>query len=125
MQRRFSKEEQEQVRRINISLFLVDYDIARGTRRFSLDNKGYIRDEKNPQWVGNAMKNWWYDNSENASHKNGNIIDWLMYMSGEHYSFLETMTILLAYTRGEEWWQYLRNYENPFDYLKPEDLPFN
>ena len=71
------------------------------------------------------MKNWWYDNSENASHKNGNIIDWLMYMSGEYYSFPETMTILLAYTRGEEWWQYLRNYENPFDYLKPEDLPFN
>lgn len=68
MQRRFTKEEQEQVRKINISLFLVDYDIACGTKRFSLDNKGYIRDEKNPQWVGSAMKNWWYDNSENASH---------------------------------------------------------
>ena len=125
MQHRFTKEEQDEVRKINMATFFIKYNEFCTTERFYMNNKGYICDKENPKWVCNAARNWWYDNSENATRKNGNLIDWLMYLSGWSYSFPETMNILLAYTRGEEWWKGLRGNGNSFDYLKPEELPFN
>ena len=120
MQHKFSKTEQQTARAVSMPLFLSDYD----PYRFTLNNKGYLLDSENPDWVGDIRKNWWYDNNKTASHKNGNIIDWLMYMSGNSYSFPEAMSILLEYDSGGDWKQYLRNNEfTPVDY--DEELPFN
>ena len=123
MQRRFSKEEQEQARGVSLALFLSDFD----PYRFKLNNKGYLLDSYNSTWVGDVRRNWWYDNNPRAIRKNGNIIDWLMYISGESYSFPETMTILLEYANGGNWRRYLRNYKNSngSSYDEDEDLPFN
>ena len=119
MQHRFSKEEQNRARGVSLVLFLSDYD----PYRFTLNNKGYLLDSENPDWVGDVRRNWWYDNAPNAIRKNGNIIDWVMYFSGENYSFPETMNILLEYANGGNWKQYLRNNDSDFD--ETADLPFN
>ena len=125
MQHRFNREEQAEARGVSLVLFLSDYD----PYRFTLNNRGYLLDSKNPDWVGDVRRNWWYDNSPHAIRKNGNIIDWLMYFSGENYSFPETMNILLEYANGGDWKRYLRNrnnynnYDNGFD--ETADLPFN
>ena len=124
MQRRFSKEEQEQARGVSLALFLSDYD----PYRFTLNNKGYLLDTENPTWVGDVRRNWWYDNNPRAVRKNGNIIDWVMYLSGEPYSFPETMNILTIYADGGDWRQYLRNCNNDdydYDFDETADLPFN
>ena len=122
MQHRFSKEEQSRARGVSLVLFLSDYD----PYRFTLNNKGYLLDSENPNWVGDVRRNWWYDNATNATRKNGNIIDWVMYFSGENYSFPETMNILLEYANGGDWKQYLRNYENnDIDFDETEEFPFN
>lgn len=123
MQRRFGREEQQTARAVSMPLFLSDYDAY----RFTLNNKGYLLDSENPDWVGDVRKNWWYDNSKTASHKNGNMIDFLMYF--ENYSFPEAMNILLEYDAGGDWRQYLRNNNNnsgftPVDYDE-DGLPFN
>lgn len=120
LQRRFSKQEQDRAREVSLPLFLSDYE----PYRFVLNNKGYLLDSKNPDWVGDVRRNWWYDNNPQAVHKNGNIIDWLMYFEG--YTFPETMNILLEYANRGEWRHYLRNNENnDSDFNEDEELPFN
>lgn len=128
MQRRFSKEEQDQARGVSLPLFLSDY----APYRFTLNNRGYLLDSENPEWVGDVRRNWWYDNNPHAIRKNGNLIDWLMYLSGGAYSFPETMAILLEYANGGNWRQYLRNNKNePNDFVPVEIVydadgcPFN
>lgn len=122
MQRRFSKEEQTKARGVSLALFLSDYD----PYRFTLNNKGYLLDSENLDWVGDVRRNWWYDNNPRAIRKNGNMIDWLMYLSGENYSFPESMTILTTYADGGDWRQYLRNYSNnESDFDETADFPFN
>ena len=122
----FTKTEQQTARGVSLFAFLSDLD----PYRFSVSERGYLLDSENPDWVGDIKKNWWYDNNKNASHKNGNVIDWLMYMS-EGYTFPEAMTILLTYADGGDWKQYLRNNKTepgfvPVDsYYGDEDLPFN
>ncbi len=114
MQRRYSRQEQERARGVNLALFLTDYDIAHGTKRFSVDKNGYIHDTDNEYWRGSVKQNWWYNNNPtgyvtNGSGyvKNGNVIDWLMYLSDEKYSFPNAMNILLAYADGNDWIQYM------------------
>ena len=102
-QRNFSKTEQNIARGVNLAIFCGDYD----PYRFSISNKGYLLDSKNPNWVYDISRLWWYDNSKNPKQKNGNAIDWLMYYEG--YSFPETMRILLAYSSEDDWRQYLHN----------------
>ena len=126
MQRNFTKTEQQTARGVSLFAFLSDLD----PYRFSVSEKGYLLDAENPDWVGDIKKNWWYNNNRNASHKNGNTIDWLMYVSGEQYTFPEAMNILLAYADGDNWRQYLRNNKpdnfvpvDSYDY--GNDLPFN
>ena len=120
-QRNFTKTEQQTARGVNLFSFLSDYD----PYRFSVSDRGYLLDAENPQWVGDIRKNWWYNNDKNASHKNGNIIDWLMYCEGTGYSFPETMTILLCFAEGGDWRQHLRNKDTGFTAVDDEDLPFN
>lgn len=120
LQRRFSKQEQDRAREVSLPLFLSDYE----PYRFVLNNKGYLLDSENPDWVGDVRRNWWYDNNPRAVHKNGNIIDWLMHFEG--YTFPETMNILLEYANHGDWRQYLRNNENnDNDFDEDEPLPFN
>lgn len=123
MQYKFSKTEQQTARNVSLFSFLSDYD----PHRFSVSDRGYLLDANDPNWVGDIRKNWWYNNEKNAVHKNGNIIDFMMYY--ENYNFPETMQILLAYANGEDWKQHLRNNRNnagftPVDYDE-NDLPFN
>ena len=120
LQRRFSKQEQDWARGVSLPLFLSDYE----PYRFTLNDRGYLLDSKNPDWVGDVRRNWWYDNNPRAVHKNGNIIDWLMYF--EEYTFPETMNILLEYANRGDWRQYLKNNENNgSDFDEDEELPFN
>lgn len=120
LQRRFSKQEQDRARGVSLPLFLSDYE----PYRFTLNDRGYLLDSKNPEWVGDVRRNWWYDNNPRAVHKNGNIIDWLMYFEG--YTFPETMNILLEYANRGDWRQYLKNNENNgSDFDEDEELPFN
>lgn len=120
LQRRFSKQEQDRARGVSLPLFLSDYE----PYRFTLNDRGYLLDSKNPDWVGDVRRNWWYDNNPRAVHKNGNIIDWLMHFEG--YTFLETMNILLEYANRGDWGQYLKNNENNgSDFDEDEELPFN
>ena len=119
---KISRAEQDRARAVDLCEFLMMYDWS----RFSESDSGYIFDLENPTWVGSTHANWWYDNAPNAEHKNGNIIDWLMYMSGENYTFQEAVKILLAYVDGGEWKTYLRRPKvDRFAHLKPEDMPFN
>ena len=109
MQHRFSKEEQNRARSVNLALFLTDYDIAYGTQRFSMDAKGYIHDTIDENWICSVKNNHWFDNSPKTLIKHGNAIDWVMYRADEQYSFKEAMTLLLAYADGNDWKQYLKN----------------
>lgn len=125
MQRRFSREEQNIARGVNLALLCGDYD----PYRFTVTDKGYLLDNENPDWVYSISRLWWYDNGKNPKHgKNGNAIDWIM---SEGYTFPEAMTILLTYADGGDWKQYLRNNKTELDFVPVEsydygdDLPFN
>ena len=126
MQRRFSREEQNIARGVNLALFCGDYD----AHRFTVTDKGYLLDSENPDWVYSISRLWWYDNSKNPKHgKNGNAIDWVM---NEGYTFPEAMTILLTYADGGDWRQYIRGNKIEPDFVPvdsydygDEDLPFN
>lgn len=110
IQYRFSKEQQQAARNVNMALFLMDYYAP---YRYELDDKGYLLDTENPDWVGDVRNNHWFDNSFNAKHSHGNIIDYLMYF--EKYNFPDAMDMLLEYIeRTNENKENEDDFENPF-----------
>ena len=111
MTKLYSNEEMQKARNINLALFLIDfYD----PYRYELNDRGYLLDAENPDWVGDVRNNHWYDNSPNAKHPHGNIIDYLMFF--ENCTFRDAMSTLMEYVERNAENQENNNddFENPF-----------
>lgn len=87
---RVTTEEQDRARTVNLEAFLMDYDFE----RFDILERGYLVDKKTGIVI-NCKKSWWYDNSPGSLHKNGNAIDFLVYVEG--YNFTDAVMKLLAF----------------------------
>lgn len=87
---RVTTEEQDRARTVNLEAFLMDYDFE----RFEILERGYLVDKKTGIVI-NCKKSWWYDNSPGASHKNGNVIDFLVYI--EKFDFTDAVIKLTAF----------------------------
>lgn len=111
MQRRFSKEEQQVARNVNMVLFLMDYYEP---YRYELNERGFLLDNENKDWIGDVKNNHWFDNSLGAKHPHGNIIDYLMFFEG--CSFPDAMNTLLEYIE--------RNNENKEERDDDFEYPF-